>query len=310
MGSVGVIIYVAAWAVIPRESRDSYTERKEEVTEANNTYNNVKEYYYQGKDYWLNGKFEKAYEQFKLGAGITKKDNTKKGKKNKSFYYACLAMYYYEKAPVGSEKDSPEDYYKVLYYARKYIEKALDENEEVDLLVLYYVGDTAAKVGMLEEGISSYDPLYGYVLRISAMYIYNLFEDIYTEIEEKIDQYQPITTIERINGMANLDKIRFQNCLEGDEREKEYNLLMLDNIIKTKGFIQNLIVNKNGYSIDKLHYLANLSEKIKKEYGTNRDKENVDYMVENKIDCRKMAFPSIFVCSYICEEQLRKTNSI
>jgi hypothetical protein len=120
----------------------------------------IKELYDQGKEFYLDAKLDKASDLFKRG--INKRSQTD------PYSYACLAMYYYEMAPEEIEDGKIEEHNKVMSWGGAHVR----ESSNPDPLVLYSLGNIAAKLGSTKESISLINPFYEALYRYLALLIY------------------------------------------------------------------------------------------------------------------------------------------
>ncbi|SJZ40548.1 hypothetical protein [Selenihalanaerobacter shriftii] len=230
----------------------------------------IEELYFKGKSNWLAGNFDEALEFFK--AGIDKQDNSD------PYSYACLAMYYYEIASKGSENDDSDDfnkeeYDKMVSWAGAHVK----ESSTPDILVLYSLGDVAAKLGT-KESESSLNPFYEAMYRYLGLLLYDYITGGHQELTKMINKHQEEPVFKRQASLVKVEKVRSQKLF--DSQREELTQLTKGNL-KENGLIRHLLVDVHNYS-------ENEFKQLQKSFS----KENI-------------LVPLIIFCSLISEARLK-----
>lgn len=226
----------------------------------------IKELYYQGKSHWLNGELDEAVEFFKKGINEQDRSNP--------YSYACLAMYYYEIAPKESEHQEATEYNKVVSWGGAYVR----ESAEPDLLVLYCLGDTAAKLGTVKESASSLNPFYEALYRYLGMSLYSHITENYQELSEKINKYQETPIFKKQGSLMREERDRTKRILS-DSQKEELNKLT-EGKLKTGGLLQRLMLDIHDYP------------------------ENEFYQMQKGVNKSNILISLILFCSLISEARL------
>ncbi|MFW6016409.1 MAG: MORN repeat-containing protein [bacterium] len=212
-----------------------------------NTKEDPKSLFYRGKELWLSGKFNQAKAIFEKCYLM--------GDSSDPYTYVCEALYFYENAPVGSEHDkNNKDYFKMISAANAYM---VAYSNKPDPLVLYLIGDSAAKLGTANEKAHNIHPIYESLYRYLAFLNYTYIIKNHNEIEELINKYQSTAISVKLESLKYFIGIRDKQLTKVQNQEI---INLLDSCIKDNGYIHYLLTNIYDYSQENF---KNIQESLK-----------------------------------------------